>query len=140
SITIDPSLHNLTSGYEDFGGNTDHTCLILLELKAIAAVCMVVSLCGLVGNSLVVYFLGFHVKQNPFTIYITNLAVLDLSMLFLFLLLMLAVLSFSSFCLYDSISFYLNFVFAAAILCQYIHINSLAFLAAMSVQQCLDVL
>ncbi|NXG46907.1 MRGRD protein, partial [Psilopogon haemacephalus] len=140
NITAEPSLSNWTPGYVDYGENTEHNCLILVELKALAAVCMAISLCGLVGNSLVVCFLGFHVKHNPFTIYVTNLAVLDFCMLLLFLLLMLAVLSFSAFCRHDSISLYLDFVFAAVILCQYIHINSLAFLTAMSVQQCLDVL
>ncbi|NXX43484.1 MRGX2 protein, partial [Tricholaema leucomelas] len=140
SITTDPSLHNLTSGYEDFGGNTDHTCLILLELTAIAAVCMAISLCGLVGNSLVLWFLDFHVKHSSFTKYFANLVAADFTLLLVVFLLMLAVLRFSTFCLHDLIPLYIQFVFAAMILVQYLHIRSLGILTAKSVDQSLHVL
>lgn len=32
-------------------------------------------LCGLLGNMVVVQFLGFHMKKSPFTVYILNLAI-----------------------------------------------------------------
>ncbi|NXF88531.1 MRGRD protein, partial [Eubucco bourcierii] len=140
TITTDLPLSNLTSGHVDYGGNIDHTCFVSLELKAIAAVCMAISLCGLVGNGLVLWLLDFHVKHSPFPNYIANLAVLDFTLLLLFLLLMVAVLSFSTFCSNDLISLYLNFVSSAAFTCQFFELSSLAFLTAMSVQQCLDVL
>ncbi|XP_009989831.1 PREDICTED: mas-related G-protein coupled receptor member B2-like, partial [Tauraco erythrolophus] len=56
-------------------------------------VCIGISLCGLVGNGIVMWFLGFHMKQNPFTIYILHLAEADFSLLLLFFLLLLADLS-----------------------------------------------
>ncbi|NXG46913.1 MRGRD protein, partial [Psilopogon haemacephalus] len=137
NITAEPSLSNWTPGYVDYGENTEHNCLILVELKALAAVCMAISLCGLVGNGLVLWFLDFHGNRSLVSHYIANLAVVDFTLLLVFLLLMLAVLSFSTFCLSDLISSYLNFVFSSAIVCQFFDLNSLGFLAAMSVDQCL---
>ncbi|NWW00806.1 MRGRD protein, partial [Machaerirhynchus nigripectus] len=65
---------------------------------AFAGVCLGISLCGLVGNGVVVWFLGFHMKQSPFTVYVLNLAVADFSLLLLFFLLALAFLTFAAFC------------------------------------------
>ncbi|NXR09404.1 MRGX1 protein, partial [Semnornis frantzii] len=139
TITRDLSLSNLTSRYVDYGESIRDTCFVSLELKAMAAVCMAVSLCGLVGNGLVLGFLGCHMKQNSSTTYILYLAIADFCMLLLFLLLMLAVLNFSLFCLYDFISLYSKVVLAVDILCQYFQLSSLAFLTAVSVEQCLAV-
>nr|XP_009486827.1 PREDICTED: mas-related G-protein coupled receptor member H-like [Pelecanus crispus] len=61
------------------------TCTSLPLSKTAATVLM--CLCGLAGNGIVMWFLGFHMKQNPFTVYILNLAVADFSLLLLFFLL-----------------------------------------------------
>ncbi|XP_068004699.1 mas-related G-protein coupled receptor member X1-like [Melanerpes formicivorus] len=140
TITTVASLSNLTPEYVDYGENTDHTCFILLELKAMAVVCMGVSLCGLVGNGLVMRPLDVHGKQNCFAHSITQLAFLDFIMLLICILLMLAALSLPAFCLYDSISSYLNVVYFAGVLCQLFGLSSLGMLAAVSVERCLDVL
>uniref|UniRef100_A0A452GUA8 G-protein coupled receptors family 1 profile domain-containing protein n=1 Tax=Gopherus agassizii TaxID=38772 RepID=A0A452GUA8_9SAUR len=36
-----------------------------------------ICLFGLVGNRIVLWFLGFHIKRNPFAVYILNLAISD---------------------------------------------------------------
>ncbi|NXX43483.1 MRGX1 protein, partial [Tricholaema leucomelas] len=138
-ITTDSSLSNLTYEYVDYGGSSEHICFIVPELKAIAAVCIAVSLCGLVGNGLVLWFLGCPVKRNPFTLYTESLAVADLCMLLMWFLLMLAVLSFSAICLNDLISVYIQFVYAVLVMSQYLVLTSLCFLAAVSMEQCLAV-
>ncbi|XP_068004656.1 mas-related G-protein coupled receptor member X1-like [Melanerpes formicivorus] len=43
------------------------------------------SVCGLVGNAVVLWFLGFHMKHNHFTIYVLNLAIADFSLLLILL-------------------------------------------------------
>ncbi|XP_044514750.1 mas-related G-protein coupled receptor member X4-like [Gracilinanus agilis] len=38
---------------------------------------LVIALVGLVGNSIVLWLLGFHIQRSPFSVYILNLAVSD---------------------------------------------------------------
>ncbi|XP_060627697.2 proto-oncogene Mas-like [Anolis sagrei] len=42
-----------------------------------ATIFHLISLSGLVGNGIVIYLLGFHIKRNVFTIYILNLSIAD---------------------------------------------------------------
>ncbi|XP_041325510.1 mas-related G-protein coupled receptor member X1-like isoform X2 [Pyrgilauda ruficollis] len=119
-----------------FYGSLDWEEFIRLEcssipysLIAFAGVCLGISLCGLAGNGMVLWFLGFHTKQSPFTVYILNLAVADFSLLLLFLLLLLAFLSVAAFC-----TSLLPFVH------HYRHFVSLGLLAALSVERCVSVL
>uniref|UniRef100_A0ACB8FDM6 Uncharacterized protein n=1 Tax=Sphaerodactylus townsendi TaxID=933632 RepID=A0ACB8FDM6_9SAUR len=42
---------------------------------------VLICLSGAVGNGVVIRLLGFHIKKNPFIIYILNLAVADLGVL-----------------------------------------------------------
>ncbi|NXC06400.1 MAS protein, partial [Orthonyx spaldingii] len=88
-------------------------------LFAFAWVCLGISLCGLAGNGVVLWFLGFHTKQSPFTVYILNLAVADFSLLLLFFLLVLAFLIFAAFCmsLVHLAPLYIDFLFAVELLC-----------------------
>ncbi|XP_068004655.1 mas-related G-protein coupled receptor member D-like [Melanerpes formicivorus] len=138
TITADPSLSSLTCGYvEDIKYNCSR---IPSALMVFAAVCMGISGCGLVGNGLVVWFLGFHTKQNPFTTYILHLAIADFSLTLLFFLLMLATLSFTVVCLYHFFPFYKDFVFAVEFLCHFFDLSSLGLLTALSVERCLSVL
>ncbi|NWS36925.1 MRGRD protein, partial [Polioptila caerulea] len=112
------------------------------SLIAFAGVCLGISLCGLVGNGVVVCFLGFHTKQSPFTVYILNLAVADFSLLLLFLLLMLAFLTLAAFCtsLFHLAPLYVDFVLALEFLCHVFDLSSLGLLAALSVERCVSVL
>ncbi|NXL53896.1 MRGX2 protein, partial [Podilymbus podiceps] len=143
SNTTDSSLDYVTSGYVDYWENTEYECLTLpYGLMVFASVCMGVSLCGLVGNGIVMWFLGFHMKQNTFTVYILNLAVADFSLLLLFFLLILAILSLTAICsyLYNFISFYIDFLFVAQFLCHFFDLSSLGLLTAISVERCVSVL
>ncbi|XP_048163442.1 mas-related G-protein coupled receptor member H-like, partial [Corvus hawaiiensis] len=111
-------------------------------LIAFASVCLGISLCGLAGNGVVVWFLGFHTKQSPFTLYILNLAVADFSLLLLFLLLILAFLTLAAFCtsLFHLAPLYVDFVFAVELLCHVLDLSSLGLLAALSVEHCVSIL
>ncbi|XP_044308786.1 mas-related G-protein coupled receptor member H-like [Varanus komodoensis] len=42
---------------------------------------VIICILGLVGNGIVIRLLGFHIKRNPFTTYILNLAVADFGVL-----------------------------------------------------------
>uniref|UniRef100_A0A7M4ETZ1 G-protein coupled receptors family 1 profile domain-containing protein n=1 Tax=Crocodylus porosus TaxID=8502 RepID=A0A7M4ETZ1_CROPO len=86
-----------------------------LDELSLSIVTMVICLFGLVGNGIILCFLGCHIKRNPFTIYILNLAVTD----FGFLLIL-----FETFIL---VSFYP-------------YTTSLCLLTAISVERCLSVL
>uniref|UniRef100_A0A8C3UB44 G-protein coupled receptors family 1 profile domain-containing protein n=1 Tax=Catharus ustulatus TaxID=91951 RepID=A0A8C3UB44_CATUS len=112
------------------------------SLIAFAGMCLGISLCGLAGNGVVMWFLGFHTKQSPFTVYILNLAVADFSLLLLFLLLILAFLVEAAFCtsLFPFIHHYSYFVFAVGLLCHLFDLSSLGLLAALSTERCLSVL
>ncbi|NXR00728.1 MAS protein, partial [Sagittarius serpentarius] len=136
--TTDLPLNYMTSGY---GENTKYECLKLpYGLMVFAGVCIGISFCGLVGNGIVMWFLGFHMKQNPFTVYILNLAIADFSLLLLFFLLILALLSLTAICSYLYIYFYIDFVFVVEFLCHFFDLSSLALLTAISVERCLSVL
>ncbi|XP_074903232.1 mas-related G-protein coupled receptor member H-like [Buteo buteo] len=143
TVTTDLSLNYMTSGYVDYGESIEYECSGLsYGLMVFAGVCMGISLCGLVGNGIVMWFLGFHMKHNPFTVYILNLAVADFSLLLLFFLLLLALLSLAAVCsyLYNFISFYIDFVFVVEFLCHFFDLSSLGLLTAISVERCLSVL
>ncbi|NXD44845.1 MRGRH protein, partial [Copsychus sechellarum] len=118
-------------------------CLsIPYTLIAFAGVCLGISLCGLAGNGVVMWFLGFHTKQSPFTVYILNLAVADFSLLLLFLLLILAFLTIAAFCtsLLPLIHHYRYFLLAVELLCHLFDLSSLGLLAALSMERCVSVL
>nr|XP_033776578.1 probable G-protein coupled receptor 152 [Geotrypetes seraphini]XP_033776579.1 probable G-protein coupled receptor 152 [Geotrypetes seraphini]XP_033776580.1 probable G-protein coupled receptor 152 [Geotrypetes seraphini] len=53
---------------------------------------LIFSLLGLVGNGIVLWFLGFKIKRNKFTIYILNLATADLMFLLCCLVVLLCIL------------------------------------------------
>ncbi|XP_042531896.1 mas-related G-protein coupled receptor member D [Dipodomys spectabilis] len=55
---------------------------------ALSSLTMAVCVCGMAGNSLVVWLLGFRIRRTPFCVYVLNLAAADL----LFLLCMAALL------------------------------------------------
>ncbi|XP_074774713.1 mas-related G-protein coupled receptor member D-like [Athene noctua] len=138
----DPSLINMTSGDVDYWENLRNECLRLhYGLIIFTGVSMGISLCGLVGNGIVMWFLGFHMKQNPFTVYFLNLAVADFSLLLLFFMLILAFLNLITNCSYlsDFIPFYIDFVCIIEFLCHFFDLSSLGLLTAISVERCISV-
>ncbi|NWV08138.1 MRGRH protein, partial [Ptilonorhynchus violaceus] len=120
----------------------DQCSSIPYTLIAFAGVCLGISLCGLAGNGVVMWFLGFHAKRSPFTVYILNLAVADFSLLLLSSLLVLAFLALAAFCtsLLPLAPLYLDLVFALELLCHALELSSLGLLAALSVERCASAL
>uniref|UniRef100_G1R4B9 MAS related GPR family member D n=1 Tax=Nomascus leucogenys TaxID=61853 RepID=G1R4B9_NOMLE len=58
-------------------GSMVHTAYLVLSSLA-----MFTCLCGMAGNSTVIWLLGFRMRRTPFCIYILNLAAADLLFLF----------------------------------------------------------
>ncbi|NXO12133.1 MRGRD protein, partial [Oriolus oriolus] len=141
--TTNLTLNDSVGGFLDWEEYIPDECSsISYTVMAFAGVCLGISLCGLAGNGVVLWFLGFHTKRSPFTIYILNLAVADFSLLLLFLLLTLAFLTLAAFCtsLFPFIHHYSNFVFVLGFLCHLFHLSSLGLLAALSVERCISIL
>uniref|UniRef100_A0A803VKX4 G-protein coupled receptors family 1 profile domain-containing protein n=1 Tax=Ficedula albicollis TaxID=59894 RepID=A0A803VKX4_FICAL len=113
------STTNFTTNYTVFTSLdleefiTSECLSIPYSLIGFAGLCLGISLCGLAGHGAVMWFLCFHTKQSPFTVYIVNLAVADFS---------------------------LYFVFAVELLCHLFDLSSLGLLAALSVERCISVL
>ncbi|KAF4797505.1 Mas-related G-protein coupled receptor member H [Turdus rufiventris] len=59
----------------------DYSCGINVTDVAIGGVTLLICLCGLVGNGAVLWLLGFHIRRNPITVYILNLAIADFTFL-----------------------------------------------------------
>uniref|UniRef100_A0A8C3UAT6 G-protein coupled receptors family 1 profile domain-containing protein n=1 Tax=Catharus ustulatus TaxID=91951 RepID=A0A8C3UAT6_CATUS len=59
----------------------DDSCGINVTDAAIDGVTLLICLCGLVGNGAVLWLLGFHIRRNPITVYILNLAIADFTFL-----------------------------------------------------------
>ncbi|XP_074741241.1 mas-related G-protein coupled receptor member H-like [Strix uralensis] len=140
--TTDPSLIYMTSGHVDYWEILKNECLRTpYGLIVFAGVSMGISLCGLAGNGIVMWFLGFHMKQNPFTVYFLNLAVADFSLLLLFFMLILAFLYLISNCSYLSnfIPSYIDFVCIVEFLCHFFDLSSLGLLTTISVERCISV-
>ncbi|NXE57329.1 MRGRD protein, partial [Casuarius casuarius] len=133
------SLSYMATGYTDSMENTEILCTVEhTGIMIFAGVCMGISLCGLVGNGMVVWFLGFQMKKSPFTVYILNLAITDFSLL-LFLLVILSpyiIIEISCSPLY-------NYIFPKYLLMDLIllwYFTSMYLLTAMSMERCLSVL
>ncbi|KAL9850860.1 mas-related G-protein coupled receptor member H-like [Geothlypis trichas] len=139
NLTVNHTLYGFLDLEEDIRSECPR---IPSSLIAFAGVCLGISLCGLAGNGVVLWFLGFHTKQSPFTVYILNLAVADFSLLLLFLLLLLTFLSFAAFCtsLFPFSHHYDYFMLVLVFLCHMFDLSSLGLLAALSVERCVSVL
>ncbi|XP_039394600.1 mas-related G-protein coupled receptor member H-like isoform X2 [Mauremys reevesii] len=98
-------------------------------------VTVLICLFGLVGNGVVLWLLSFFIKRNPFTIYILNLAIADLSFLICLLVCLILLTVESLFCFYEVGHFLVVFL----PLVMFTHNASLYFLTAISVERCLSV-
>uniref|UniRef100_A0A8C3TBB4 G-protein coupled receptors family 1 profile domain-containing protein n=1 Tax=Chelydra serpentina TaxID=8475 RepID=A0A8C3TBB4_CHESE len=61
---------------ENDGCATDYLTAVIID-----SITLLLCLFGLVGNGVVLWFLGFHIKRNIFTVYILNLAAADFGFL-----------------------------------------------------------
>ncbi|KAM9311854.1 uncharacterized protein PAF06_009720 [Gastrophryne carolinensis] len=121
----------------------NHTMLFKPIFNVVLSpIAVMVSIFGLIGNSLVVWFLSFKIKRNSCTVYIFNLAMADASfMLFLIILLFLALIL--------SLNPQLEACYEDVHVIRIIHAlhlasilgynTSLCFLTAISIERCLSV-
>ncbi|XP_033918272.1 mas-related G-protein coupled receptor member B2-like [Melopsittacus undulatus] len=103
---------------------------------------LVICVFGMVGNGIVLWFLGFQMKQNHFTVYILNVAVADCCLLLLFFLFTLAYFNLTIIC-YGLDSFYPffeKFVDAIEFLCHFFVLSSLGLLTALSTERSVSVI
>uniref|UniRef100_A0A8C0FV59 G-protein coupled receptors family 1 profile domain-containing protein n=1 Tax=Bubo bubo TaxID=30461 RepID=A0A8C0FV59_BUBBB len=137
--TTDISLIYMASEYADSQAvNQSHCVTQNHSMLIISGVCIGICMCGLVGNVVVVWFLGFQMKKSPFTVYVLNLAIADFSLL-LFLLVKLTLHFISAvYCIF-SIQYRLtNYILMDLFLFWYF--ASMYLLTAMSLERCLSVL
>nr|XP_006110404.1 mas-related G-protein coupled receptor member H-like [Pelodiscus sinensis] len=126
-----------TSFGRDHTHTDNHTGCAKLHAPevTIKSVSLLICLLGLVGNGIVIWFLGFHMKRNPFTVYVLNLAVADSG----FLLCSAALVAHkvgNQYC--DSTGVEVFIIFT--VLCFWTYNTSLYLLTAISIHRCMSVL
>ncbi|XP_067323371.1 proto-oncogene Mas-like [Anolis sagrei] len=75
-LTLSPDI-NGSAGIRQPINSTDHVSPEII----INSFILTTSLLGLLGNGMVIWLLGFHMKRNPFTTYILNLSIADFGVL-----------------------------------------------------------
>ncbi|XP_063302423.1 proto-oncogene Mas-like [Pelobates fuscus] len=121
----------------------DTTLENLVHTVIISSISLFVSLIGIVGNGLVIWFLSFKIKKNPSTVYIFNLALADA-----FFLVCVSVLHIFTVVLNIEVPFeqkiedgHLNNVLSSlTISCLFGFNTSVSLLTAISVERCICVL
>ncbi|XP_025071684.1 LOW QUALITY PROTEIN: mas-related G-protein coupled receptor member H-like [Alligator sinensis] len=98
------------------------------------SITLLICLFGLVGNGIVLWILGCHIKRNPFTVYILNLAIADFGFL-LCLPVFLAIVYI--YCFTSHFPIILDTFFLLSLLT---YNTSLFVLTAISTERCLSVL
>ncbi|XP_039394059.1 mas-related G-protein coupled receptor member H-like [Mauremys reevesii] len=125
----------LTETSPDYTDNETGCQIHSLTDVILDGVTVLICLFGLVGNGIVLWLLSFFIKRNPFTVYILNLAVADLSFLLCLLVYLIHYTVESLFCFYE-FGHFLRFL---QLLFLFAHNTSLYFLTAISVERCLSV-
>ncbi|XP_008496550.1 proto-oncogene Mas-like [Calypte anna] len=137
--TTDLSLNNMTDGpLEDEKIDIQPLCKADYSVLITAVVSIAISLCGIVGNMVVIWFLGFHMRRNPFTVYVLNLAVADFSLLLLLLVDLLVYIISEHSCYFSFKLTIADYVLMDLFLFYYL--VSMYLLVAMSTERCLSVL
>ncbi|XP_038170106.2 mas-related G-protein coupled receptor member B2-like [Arvicola amphibius] len=95
---------------------------------------LIFSLVGMAGNAIVLWFLGFHMRRNAFSVYILNLAVAD------FLFLSFQFVNFLHLFLYSFYSIFIYIPNVFNVLPRLGYLSGLSILSAISVERCLSVL
>ncbi|XP_067389162.1 mas-related G-protein coupled receptor member H-like [Emydura macquarii macquarii] len=128
-------LINDSSSFNDTDVDADQD-KCLTPVVILSSISLLICLFGLVGNGIVLWFLGFRIKKDPFTVYILNLAIAD----FGFLLCMIAFLV--MIILYLHLYFLGRFVIIQMIqwIALFIYNTGLYLLTAISIQRCLSIL
>uniref|UniRef100_A0A8V5G6D8 Uncharacterized protein n=1 Tax=Melopsittacus undulatus TaxID=13146 RepID=A0A8V5G6D8_MELUD len=113
-----------------------------VPIMALNFLCMVICVFGMVGNGIVLWFLGFQMKRNPFTVYILNLAVADCCVLIVYFLVILGDINLAIICYgLDSFApFFFKYVGAVPFMCQLFVLSSLGLLTAISTERSVSVI
>ncbi|NXG89278.1 MRGRD protein, partial [Stercorarius parasiticus] len=136
------NITNLSLNYDEYedtqGGRKYHCIRRYYRELIVSGVFIFISLCGLVGNAVVIRFLGFHMKKSPFSVYVLNLAIADFSLL-LFILVIL------TFYIVSAVNCFYRFVYERikiilVVLFLFWYLASMYLLTAMSMERCLSVL
>ncbi|XP_030341247.1 proto-oncogene Mas-like [Strigops habroptila] len=140
--TTDLFVNGTNSGYEKNEGYFEYKCEFSFDgIMVVLVVCIGICVFGMVGNGIVLWFLGFQMKRNHFTVYILNLAVADFSLLLLFFLLILVIFNITKICynLKSFFDFYFKFLDAVEFLSHFFLLSSLSLLTAISTERCVSV-
>ncbi|XP_071618513.1 proto-oncogene Mas-like [Heliangelus exortis] len=137
--TTDLSLNNMTAGsVEHEIIDIQPLCTPDYSVLITSVVSIAISLCGIVGNMVVIWFLGFHMKRNPFTVYVLNLAVADFSLLLVLLVDLLVYVISEWSCYFSFKHTVADYVLMDLFL--FCYSASMYLLVAMSTERCLSVL
>ncbi|XP_008920924.1 mas-related G-protein coupled receptor member H [Manacus vitellinus] len=115
----------------------DNQCGIDITDVAIDGVTLLIGLCGLVGNGAVLWLLGFHIRRNPITVYILNLAVADFTFLLFVITSSLLYMVDNASC---STAVSLEYLRSFLLLSLFSHNMGLYLLTAISIERCGSIL
>ncbi|PKU29579.1 mas-related g-protein coupled receptor member h-like [Limosa lapponica baueri] len=104
---------------------------------AIDGLTLLICLCGLVGNGVVLWLLGFRIRRNPITVYVLNLAVTDFTFLLFVATTSLLFLIENSSCYPVGILKYQRWVFLFSL---FSYNMGLYLLTAISIERCASIL
>ncbi|XP_050753246.1 mas-related G-protein coupled receptor member H-like [Gymnogyps californianus] len=112
-------------------------CRIEVTDVAVDTVTLLICLCGLVGNGAVLWLLGFHIRRNPITAYILNLAVADFTFLLFMVTSSLLYMMENIFC---STVVSLTYLRSLFLLSLFSYNMGLYLLTAISIERCVSIL
>ncbi|XP_025071685.1 proto-oncogene Mas-like [Alligator sinensis] len=130
---------NTTSTESSLGHNSTHNgthCEPLSPEMTKDIATLLICLFGLVGNGIVLWFLGCRMKRNAFTVYILNLAVTDCG--FLLGLSVVLIIYITEYFICELLP-YDNLKHSLLLLSLFAYSTSLYFLTAISIERCLSV-
>ncbi|XP_028640351.1 mas-related G-protein coupled receptor member B2-like [Grammomys surdaster] len=110
------------------------TSVCAIKIQAMILLCLIISLVGMVLNAIVLWFLGFQMHKNAFSVYILNLAVAD----FLFLCSQFVI------CLHIGIYFFYSIDIEIPLFFYIVsssaYLSGLSILSTISIERCLSVI
>ncbi|XP_054246581.1 mas-related G-protein coupled receptor member H-like [Indicator indicator] len=111
-------------------------CRVEVTDMAIDGATLLICLCGLLGNAAVLWLLSFHIKRNPITVYILNLAVADFTFL-LFMVISSILYMIDNIC---SAAVSLTYLRSVFLLSLFSYNMGLYLLTAISIERCVSIL
>ncbi|XP_033918219.1 mas-related G-protein coupled receptor member X1-like [Melopsittacus undulatus] len=141
--TTDLSLNYPYDGNWSYGEDSELPCVHTSATEMILTPFLTgICIFGMVGNGIVLWFLGFQMKRNPFSVYILNLAVADCCVFLLFFLFTLAFFNLTVICygLKSFFPFFIHFLYAVEFLCHFFVLRSLGLLTALSTERSVSVI